>query len=84
MVMIETTVETVSAADTDPIARSYFAAKTKAFAPTGMAANATPTEHEFYAAGEGLGLRIRTIRGTGGDGATASTALDVDLYWEEP
>jgi len=50
----------------------------------GMATNATPTKHQFYAAGEGLGLRIRTIRGTGGDGATASTAMDIDLYWSEP
>jgi len=50
----------------------------------GMAANATPTKHQFYAAGEGLGLRVRTIRGTGGSVATASTAMDVDLYWSEP
>ena len=46
----------------------------------GQAADATPTQHQFYAAGEGLGLRIRTIKGTGG----GSTAMDVDLYWSEP
>jgi len=40
-----------------------------------------PSRHQFHAAGEGLGLRLRTIRGTGGDPATASTAMDVDLYW---
>lgn len=50
----------------------------------GQLPSATPTRHQFYAAGEGLGLRLRTIRGTGGDGATASTAMDVDLYWSEP
>lgn len=50
----------------------------------GQPADATPTRHQFYAEGEALGLRIRTIRGTGGDGATASTAMDVDLYWSEP
>ena len=46
----------------------------------GMADDATPTQHQFYAAGDGLGLRIRTIKSTN-DG---STAMDVDLYWDEP
>ncbi len=49
----------------------------------GMAADATATQHQFYAAGEGLGLKIRRINGTGGT-APASTAMDVDLYWSEP
>jgi hypothetical protein len=47
----------------------------------GQAVGSTPTKHQFYAAGDGLGLKVRTIRGTGGDVATASTALDIDLYW---
>lgn len=48
----------------------------------GMAGGATATQHQFYAAGDGLGLKIRRINGTGGT-SPASTALDVDLYWSE-
>lgn len=47
----------------------------------GMAVGATATQHQFYAAGDGLGLRVRKINGTGS--SPASSALDVDLYWDE-